>query len=157
GGQIYAQLFIAPDGETFALWNHITQYWPETSHMHSHDVLPKRKDLGEDKFRTLEIHRKRLIIYRRDGSIVKTFGVGDFLQDDEWESVLVVFTRIHWLQEYDELTYRDICRRQYSFYRISPDYTVLEFQPVSSRARRKEPPRKIRVSLTDGQILDPDE
>lgn len=157
GGQIYAQLFIAPDGETFALWNHITQYWPDKSHMHSHDVLQKREEMGEEKYRALDIHKKRLIIYRKDGSIVKEFGVGEFLKDDEWESVLAVFTRVHWLQEYDNLSYRDICRMQYSFYRISPDYTVLEFRPVSSRAKRKEPPRVVRVSLTDGRILDANE
>ena len=157
GGQIYAQLFIAPDGETFALWNHITQYWPEKSHMHSHDVLAKRDVMGEDKYRALDIHKKRLIIYRKDGSIIREFGVGDFLKDNEWESVLAVFTRIHWLQEYDELSYRDICRMQYSFYRVSPDYTVLEFRPVSSRANRKEPPRIVRVSLTDGRLIPGDE
>lgn len=157
GGQIYAQLFIAPDGETFALWNHITQYWPDKSHMHSHDVLPKRDALGEEEYRAFDIHKKRLIIYRKDGSIVKEFGVGDFLKDDEWESVLAVFTRIHWLQEYDNLSYRDICRMQYSCYRISPDYTVLEFRPVAARAKRNEPPRAVRVSLTDGRILDADE
>ena len=157
GGQIYAQLFIAPDGETFALWNHITQYWPDKSHMHSHDVLPKREEMGEEKYRALDIHKKRLIIYRKDGTIVKEFGVGDFLNDDEWESVLAVFTRIHWLQEYDNLSYRDICRMQYSCYRISPDYTVLEFRPVAARAKRNEPARVVRVSLTDGRILDADE
>ena len=154
GGQIYAQLFIAPDGETFALWNHITQYWPEKSHMHSHDVLPKREEMGEEKYRGLDIHKKRLIVYRKDGSIIKEFGVVDFLRDDEWESALAVFTRVHWLQEYDDLTYRDICRMQYSFYRVSPDYTVLEFRPIPSRAKRKDPPRVVRVSLTDGRILD---
>lgn len=157
GGQIYAQLFIAPDGETFALWNHITQYWPEKSHMHSHDVLPNREEMGEEKYRALDIHKKRLIIYRKDGSILKEFGVGDFLKDDEWESVLAVFTRVHWLQEYDGLSYRDICRMQYSCYRISPDYTVLEFRPVAARAKRNEPPRVVRVSLTDGRLLDENE
>jgi len=156
-GQIYAQLFISPDGETFALWNHITQYWPEKSHMHSHDVLPKREDMGEEKYRGLDIHKKRLIIYRKDGSIIKEFGVSDFLKDDEWESALAVFTRVHWLQEYDDLTYRDICRMQYSFYRVSPDYTVLEFRPIPSPAQRKAPPRVVRVSLTDGRILDESE
>jgi len=154
GGQVYAQLFMAPDGETFALWNHITQYWPEKSHLHSHNVLPKREEVGEEKNRELDIHEKRLIIYRKDGSIIKEFGVGDFLRDEEWESVLAVFTRVHWLQEYDDLTYRDICRMQYSFYRVSPDYTLLEFRPVPSRVKRKDPPRVVRVSLTDGRILD---
>ena len=153
GGQIYAQLFIAPDGETFALWNHITQYWHDKSHMHSHDVLPKRSVSSEEKYRGLDIHKKRLIIYRKDGSIIKEFGVGDFLRDDEWESALAVFTRVHWLQEYDKLSYRDICRMQYAFYRVSPDYTVLEFRPIASRAKRNAPPRVVRVSLTDGRIL----
>ena len=158
GGQIYGQLFIAPDGETFALWNHIVQYWDEKSHMHSHAFLPKRDDAeGEQKYRSLGIHQKRLIIYRKDGSIIKEFGVGDFLHEDEWESAIAVFTRIHWLQEYPGLNYRDICRMQYAFYRVSPDYTVLEFQPIPARAKRKDRPRVVRVSLTDGRILDGDE
>ena len=157
GGQIYAQLFIAPDGETFALWNHITQYWQEKSHMHSHAFLPKRTEANEAEYRALDIHKKRLIIYSKDGAILKQFGVGDFLNDDEWESALAVFTRVHWLAEYDELTYRDICRMQYAFYRVSPDYTVLEFQPIPSRAKRRDPPRKVRVDLTTGRILDEDE
>lgn len=41
GGQIRGQLFIAPDGETFAIWNHITMFWKDKSHMHasSHSTL----------------------------------------------------------------------------------------------------------------------
>jgi len=157
GGQIYAQLFIAHDGETFALWNHITQYWSEKSHMHSHNVLPKREEIGEDKYRVLDIHKRRLIVYRKDGSILKELGIGDFLTDDEWETALAVFTRIHWLQEYDDLSYRDICRMQYAFYRVSPDYTVLEFRPTPPRAKRNDPPRVVRVSLSDGRVLAEDE
>ncbi len=157
GGQVYAQLFIAPDGQTFALWNHITQYWPDKSHMHSHAVLAKRDKLGEAGYRALDIHKHRLIIYKNDGSIIKTLGIGDILKGDEWESALAVFTRIHWLTEYDDLSYRDICRMQYAFYRVSPDYTVLEFRPTPSRAKRKDPARVVRVSLTDGRILDTNE
>jgi hypothetical protein len=40
GGVINAQLFIAPDGETFAIWNHMIQYWPTKSQMSSGHLLP---------------------------------------------------------------------------------------------------------------------
>ncbi len=156
GGAIYAQLFIAPDGETFALWNHVIQYWPEKS-MNSRLVFPVSEKAGEEeKFRGLHIHKKRLIIYRKDGSIVKEFGVSDFLTDEEWKLVMANFTVTGWLQEYDGMERKTACRQQYAFYRVSPDYTVLEFQPIASRKPAGKP-RVVRVSLTDGRIFGPDE
>ena len=157
GGLIRAQLFIACDGETFALWNHVIQYWPEKSKMHSHDELPYQEKPGEEeKFRGLDIHKKRLIIYRKDGSIVKEFGVADFLTDEEWKAATANFTVTSWLREYEGLKRKEMCRTQYAFYRVSPDYTVLEFQPVASRNPAVKP-RVVRVSLTDGRIFGPDE
>ena len=157
GGLIYAQLFIAPDGETFALWNHMIQYWPQKSEMHSHETLPYSEKKGEEeKFRGLDIHKKRLIIYRKDGSILKEFGVGDFLTPEEWPAVTANFTVVSWLSLYDGMDFKQALRKQYSCCRVSPDYTVLEFQPVVPRSLGRKP-RVVRVSLTDGRIFGPDE
>ena len=155
GGAIYAQLFIAPDGETFALWNHMIQYWPTKSQMNSGQLVPTMEPPGEEeKFRGLDVHKKRVIIYRKDGSIVKELGVADFLAGDEWKSVIVNFYYVSWLREYKGLQWKTTPRPQYAFCRVSPDYTVLEFQPVGARGAG---PRVVRVSLTDGRILGPDE
>ena len=94
-GQIRGQLFIAPDGETFAFWNHITMFWKEKSHMHasSHGDVVKRDDPDVAKYRSQPIFSNRLIIYRKDGRIVKQFAVNDFVHGDEWRYVLPVFNR----------------------------------------------------------------
>jgi len=152
GGQIYAQLFIAPDGETFALWNHVTLWTSGKSDMHGPKDLPHHED--SNAWRGREEFTRRLIVYRKDGSIIKELGVADLLEPEEWESVLRVFNRVDWLRPYDGLNHKATARPQYAFYRISPDYTVLEFQPVSPRAKRNDPPRVVRVSLTDGRVLD---
>lgn len=49
GGQVHGQLFIAPDGETFALFNHVTLWYPGKSDMHGASKLwgmqsPERND-----------------------------------------------------------------------------------------------------------------
>ena len=157
GGLIHAQLFIAPDGETFALWNHIVQYWPVKSETHTHTLLPAFEQVGEEeKFRGLDMHKKRLIIYRKDGSILKEFGAADFLTAEEWGSVKQVFTMIEWLSPYDGMDKKTLYRVAYAFSRVSPDYTVLEFQPVKpKKATGKQ--RVVRVSLTDGRIFGADE
>ena len=150
GGQTRGQLFIAPDGETFAFWNHITMFWKEKSHMHasSHGDVVKRDDPDIEKFRTQPIFKNRLIIYRKDGSILKSLHVGDFLRESEWRYVLPVFNRAEWLRPYDDLNFKATPREAYAFTRVSPDYTVLAFQ-VGDRNK----PREVRVSLTDGTIL----
>ncbi len=149
--QIYAHLFLAPDGKTFALWNHVTLAWPEKSASHAHDKLPPREET--EAWRRQEVFNDRLIIFRNDGTRIKSFAVADFLQPEEWETVLPVFNRVHWIREYPDLHFKKTPRTGYAFYRISPDYTVLEFLATSSRADRRNPPRVVRVSLTDGRIL----
>ena len=155
GGQVHGQLFVTPGGETFAFWNHITMYWEEKSHMHasSHGDVVKREKHASAEYRNQMIFKNRLVIYRKDGSILKSYNVGDFIQDEEWESVLPVFNRVHWLKEYDNLNFKETPRIQYAYYRISPDYSVIEFQPVQARSKRNDPPRKVRVDLITGEVI----
>ncbi len=154
GGQIYAQLFMAPDGETFALFNHVTLWEPEKSHMHGPKDLPFREDT--DQWRNDPRFSRRVIIYRKDGSIVKELSVADILQPEEWETAGRSFNRIHWLEAYDGLNFKATPRSQYAFYRVSPDYTVLEVLATRPRSRRSSPPRVVRISLVDGRILPTD-
>ena len=148
GGQIRGQLFIAPDGETFAHWNHITMWWPEKSHMHasSHrDVVKKDQPGFAEQF----IFKHRLIVYRKDGSIVRALDLDDLLTEEEFRWVLPVFNRVEWMRPYKGLNHKAVKRPAYTFTKVSLDYTVLEFQVGDPKA-----PRPVRVSLTDGTLLD---
>ena len=163
GGQIFAHLFIAPDGETFALWNHMIIYSTGKSDMHGAAKLWDPNKPGRPANRLDETYTHRLIVYRKDGTVVKTLGIGDFLSPAEWEAVGIVFNRINWLVPYDNLKYRDVARFGYAFYRVSPDYSLLEFQvapPPGAKApdgKTPRSPRVIRVSLSDGRILADDD
>lgn len=150
GGQIYGQLFIAPNGETFALWNHQTMFWAEKSHMHasSHGDVVQREQVESAAFRNQPIFSNRLIIYRKNGSIMKSLHIADFLQEDEWRHVLPVFNRTEWLRPYEDFDLKKSPRKAYAITRVSPDYTVLAFQVGDRKA-----PREVFVSLTDGAIL----
>jgi hypothetical protein len=155
GGSVYGQLFMAPDGETFAMFNACVMWWPGASADHAHEnILQNRED---PKWRTQEPFSKRLLIYRKDGTILKEFAVSDFVQPQEWESVMAVFNRVHWIADYPGLSYRKTPRGHYAFYQVSPDYTILEFRVVPTRADRAKGGRVVRVRLTDGHILAADE
>ncbi|HEX8913811.1 MAG TPA: SMP-30/gluconolactonase/LRE family protein [Humisphaera sp.] len=154
-GQVHAQLFVAPDGQTFALFNHVTMWTSGKSDMHGSGKLPQ--DRADPAWRKLEEFTHRLVVYRKDGSVVKVLGVGDFVREEEWAEVLPVFNRVHWVKEYDGLNFKKVPRVQYAFYRVSPDYTVLEFRVVPPRASKDKAGRAVRVSLTDGRIIPNDE
>lgn len=150
GGQIYAQLFIAPNGETFALWNHQTMYWAEKSHMHasSHSDVVKREKSDTAEFRGQPIFSNRLIIYRKDGSIVKSLQIADFIHADEWKHILPVFNRVEWLRPYEDFDPKKSPRQAYAFTRVSSDYSVMAIQVGDRKS-----PREVFVSLIDGEIL----
>ena len=154
GGQVYGQLYMAPDGETFAFWNHITMFWPEKSHMHasSHSDVLKRDKVDAKAWRQQTIFKNRLVIYRKDGTPVHVLHLADLLRDDsEWQAVLPVFNRVEWLRPWDGMNHKATARACHAFTRVSPDYSVLEFQ-VGDRKN----PRVRRVSLIDGSILPAD-
>ena len=70
-------------------------------------LLPTAEQPGEEeKVRGLDVHKKRIIIFRKDGSIVKELGVADFLTGDEWMSMIVNFYYTSWLREYDGLKWK---------------------------------------------------
>jgi hypothetical protein len=157
GGQVYAHLFVPPGGETFALFNHITLWHPEKSQMHGAKVINGERPgaIAENK-RTHEALSRRVIVYRKDGTILKELGVNDFLTPDEWDAVSAPFNRAHWLVDYAPLSYKSTPRPGYACYRVSPDYTVLEFRVVPGRGSKDKTGRPVRVDLTTGTILPAD-
>ncbi len=152
-GQIHANMYIAPDGETFALFNHVTMYC-ETSHMHGPPDMRAAWE-GKTTFPDRSEFTNRVIVYKKDGSVIKTIGAKDIMTADEWVSVVPFFNRVHWLKEYDGLGLKTTPRMGYALHRISPDYTVLEVTIVPVRSAKDKSGRKVRISLTDGTILDP--
>lgn len=151
GGQVYAHLFVAPDGETFALWNHITLWHPEKSHGHGADVLKGDKPgaIPTEK-RTHEALSKRVIVYKKDGTILKELGVNDLVTTEEWDAILIVFNRVHWIADYTPLWFKSTPRPGYALYRVSADYTVLEFRVATKGGK---PGRTVQVDMTTGAIL----
>jgi hypothetical protein len=156
GGQIHAHLFVAPGGETFALFNHVTLWTEGKSDMHGAAKLCEKPGLPRDH--NDPAFSRRIIIYSaKDGHVIKQLGAADFLTADEWENVIAVFNRVHWIKEYPGLNFKKTPRAGYAFYRVSPDYTVLEFQMTPVKASKQKESRIVRVRLTDGEILKPDE
>lgn len=152
--QIHAQLYIAPDGESFALFNHVTMVCDQ-SHMHGPPGIRAAWE-GKKTFPDRPEFERRVIVYRKDGSIVKTIGAKDILTSDEWASVVPFFNRVHWLKEYDGLHFKMTPRMSYALHRVSPDYTILEVTVVPVRgAKEHKLGRVVRISLTDGKVLAP--
>lgn len=149
-GQIYAHIFVAPDGETFALWNPLSYHIPagKTSR------ITADADRAAPAWRTRAEFSKRLMVFRKTGELVKELAVGDFIKPEEWSATLAVFERMEWLKEYDGLAFKKTPRAGYSMYRVSADYTVLEITIKPTRDDKTRAGRTLRVSLTDGKLLD---
>jgi hypothetical protein len=145
-GQIYAQLFLAPDGESFALWNGVTLFSRGQSHMHGPPDLHYKED--SPKWREREEFSRRLLIYNaQDGSLKKHLGVGDLIRDDEWKYVIRSFNRVEFGAPFNGRNQKKTPRGHYAWYLVSPDYTVLQLQVGSPQK-----PRTVSVSLLDGTV-----
>ncbi len=145
-GQIYAQLFLAPDGENFALWNGVTIFSRGPSHMHGPPDLHYKED--SPKWRLREEFSRRLLIYdAKDGSLKKHLGVGDLVRDAEWQYVNRQFNRVHFGTPFNGRNHKKTPRGHYAWYLVSPDYTVLQLQ-----VGNPQKPRTVSVSLVDGTI-----
>ena len=151
-GQAHGQLFIAPNGETFALFNHVSLWYADKSDMHGATKLWGEK-AGYPKDIKHNAFSRRIIIYKKDGSILKELGICDLLNPAELDSVMTVFTRVHWIESYAGLNYRKTARPGYALCQVSPDYTVLEVRAVAPRGSKDKSGRPVRVSLTTGRIL----
>jgi len=156
----YGHLFMPPGGETFALW--LTASWAECD-------VPQPKG-GQAKY-SEELARhpafgSRLTIYKKTGEIVKKYDMRDILKPNEWVYVNWVQGNMYWLMEYPEVMKGgEPPRCGWRYYRISPDYSTLEFvvgpnsdavhkiksEPIEVQKYR----RTVRVDLTTGAFLDP--
>ncbi len=149
----FVHLFIAPDGETFAAWSPFS-YSPSKTNVG--DKLSNGGKFADGPNKDWADHpavAHRLVIYRKTGDIVKSLGVKDLLTDDELKQVYNVFHTIRFVTEYPGLTFSGAPRVAYGTYRISPDYTVLEFQ--APKVAKAKVGRSVRVDLVTGTILDP--
>lgn len=147
----FAHLFIAPDGETFAAWNPFAYAPGQPTPLQGLANGGKFADKGDPNWADHPAFAHRLVIYRKTGEIVRTFAVKDLLNAEELKQAYNVFQSIRWVAEYPGLTFGSAPRVGYGTYRISPDYTVLEFK---ARPVGKNPSRTIRVDLTTGKLLD---
>lgn len=147
----YGHIFVAPDGETFALWNG-GAFAPAPG-------FPREKDARSPAFRDYPGFADRLVVYKKTGEVVKRLGLKDLLRDDEWNFVHSVQGNLYWSVEYPDADKGNIeaPRAGYRAYRISPDYTILEcvIGPCEDlRARgQRDYRRVVRIRLTDGMVL----
>lgn len=150
-----SHIFVAPDGQTFALWT------PQVSMKAPSKKPPGTRDSME--FQNYEGFTRRLVIYHKSGKIIRRFDLKDFLRPEDWQWFHWHQCQTYWLVEYPGLHTRSAPRPFYALYRISPDYTILEFQiGANAEARHKaglngqSPPksRTVRIRLTDGMFLD---
>lgn len=152
-----SHIFVAPDGQTFALWT------PQVN------MQAASKDPGDrdtEAYRNYMGFSRRLVIYKRTGEIIKRYDLKDFLKDSDWAWFHRHQRQAYWLVDYPKEHTRLTPRPFYSLYRISPDYTVLEFKiganpeaAYKAKQRGVTPPvpRVVRIRLADGQLLKKEE
>lgn len=159
----YAHIFVAPGGQTFAVWQPAN--WAPCDRKPPVGSENKLNKKPTPEFKQYAGFGDRLVIYKKTGEVVKRLGMNDILKENEWIYVNWVHGNLYWLCEYpDVMKGGEPPRCGYRYYRISPDYTVLEFTVgPNSDARHKVKDegqavanyrRVVRVSLTDGTFID---
>lgn len=161
----YAHIFVPPGGQTFAVF--------QTANFAPCDRRPpgaKEKELvrePSDAFKNYVGFADRLVIYSKTGEVLKRYAMKDLLQEKEWVFVNWVHGNLYWLCEYSDVMPKsggEPPRCGYRYFRISPDYSTLEFTiGPNSDAKHKVKDlgpefvnyqRTVRVSLADGKLLD---
>jgi hypothetical protein len=159
----YTHIFVPPGGETFAVWQPAS-WAPCDRKPPGADPKGLNRNPG-DAFRNYAGFADRLVVYKKTGEVVKRLSMNDILRPDEWIFVNWVHGNLYWLTEYpDVMQNGEPPRCGWRYYRVSPDYSVLEFVVgPNADARHKvrdEGPevanhrRTVRISLTDGAFLD---
>ncbi len=154
---VHGHIFVAPAGETFAVWN------PNVL-APTNPTGAKWPDLSTPEARTWEGFSHRLTVYRKTGEVVSRLDLKDFLADDDWKWLFCYGRQAYWQANYPGLTRDNAPRVGYALYRVSPDSTVLEtLVGATDEAARKAKengvtppaPRTVRVDLVTGKLLDP--
>lgn len=152
---VNAHIFVAPSGDTFALW------MPQ-SMARSDAKKPSVDDRDNGAFHDFAGFAHRLTIYKKTGEVIKRFDLKDLLHKTDWAWMHFHGRQVYWLVEYEKFDTRQTPRSGHALFRISPDYTVLEFQvganqeaayKAKQRGTTPPDPRIVRVRLTDGQII----
>lgn len=153
---LHAHTFIAPNGETFAIWNpNVLAPRPDNA---------KTPDVTKPDSRDFAGFSHRLTVYRKTGEIVRRLDLRDFLTDDDWNWLFCYQSQVYWQANFSGLTRDNAPRVGYALYQVSPDYTVLETlvgatEEAALKARQRgvtaPPPRLVRVNLLTGEFLRP--
>jgi hypothetical protein len=159
----YTHIFVPPGGETFAVWQ--TASWAISDRKPPGGAEKALNKNPSEEFKNYAGFADRLVIYKKTGEELKRLSMNDILKPNEWIYVNWVHGNLYWLAEYpDVLKNGEPPRSGHRYYRVSPDYTVLEFTlgPNSDALHKvkDEGPevvnyrRTVWVSLTDGKFLD---
>ncbi len=160
----YAHVFVPPGGEAFAVWQ--TANWTGAGSKPPGATGDKSLNKNpSDEFKKYAGFGDRLVIYKKTGEVVKRVAMNDILKPNEWVYVNWVQGNMYWLSEYpDVMKGGEPPRCGYRYYRVSPDYSVLEFTagPNADAVHKVKDEgaevvnyrRPVWVSLTDGAFLD---
>jgi hypothetical protein len=156
---VHAHLFVAPDGETFAVWNaNVLAPTPMNA--------KPPKDLAASDVRDFPGFSHRLTIYKKTGEVVNRLDLKHFLNDADWNWLFCYGAQVYWQGNFSGLTRDNVPRVGYALYQVSPDYTVLETKigateeaARNAKARGVTPPadRLVRVDLISGKFLPADQ
>ena len=161
----YTHIFVPPGGETFAVWQPAS--WSPCDRRPP-PVEGKYPKNPSREFKDYVGFGDRLVIYKKTGQVIKRLGMKDILHANEWMFVNWVQGNLYWLREYPEMMKNgEPPRCGYRYYRISPDYSVLEFTigPNSDAVHKVKEAgaeavayrRVVRLRLSDGSPLGPKE
>ncbi len=159
----YTHIFVPPGGETFAVWQ--TASWAVSDRKPPGGAEKTLNKNPSDEFKNYAGFADRIVIYKKTGEVVKRLAMKDILKPNEWIYVNWVQGNLYWLSEYpDVMKNGEPPRAGYRYYRVSPDYTVLEFvvgpnADALHKVKDEGPDvanyrRTVWVSLTDGTFLD---
>lgn len=160
----YTHIFVPPGGATFAVWQ--TASWAPCDRKPPGVTDRTLIKDPSDEFKSYAGFADRLVIYKKTGEVVKRLSMKDILKPNEWLYVNWVQGNMYWLTEYPDVVTQggEPPRCGYRYYRVSPDYSVLEFTVgpnADAKQRVKDEGadvvnyrRPVWVSLTDGAFLD---
>ncbi len=159
----YAHIFVPPGGETFAVFQ--TANWTGAGNK---PPVGQEKELNQtpsDEFKQYAGFADRVVIYKKTGEVVKRLAMNDILKPSEWVYVNWVQGNLYWLSEYaDVMKGGEPPRCGYRYFRVSPDYSVLEFTvgPNGDALHKVKDlgadvvnyRRTVYVSLADGTFIE---
>lgn len=160
----YTHIFVPPGGETFAVWQPAS--WAPCDRKPPGGTEKALNKNPSDEFKKYAGFADRLVVYKKTGEIIARLGMNDILKPNEWIYVNWVQGNLYWLTEYpDVMQNGEPPRCGYRYYRVSPDYSTLEFTvgPNSDAMHKVKAAgadvvnyrRLVRIDLATGKFLEP--